>query len=1042
MSIVYIFFIIFFLEKKMVDATFQYFKDYYENHFADLDSPGSYDAFGVGKRSRMFIPDLHHHARMEHFAQVFVIQEMRRIFKGSFKKQQLQFTRSWLWNMSRIVEKKGGFDDLFSGVYETSIKFMISAHYGKDIYTSQNFDVKEYVYSVKTLCQMILLTTFGVSALFDWDMLSSIDRGLETTYETEEESSFARCAVYKAIVNHQDRIRYPLPSEIGRVLPPILANMKKSLFVQLKESNDVLQGLTDDRRDIESGSPEAHVLSIITQVPLREFIFRHSPQSHIFMFWYDEYLRYGGNENTISRNDMASVIMQCRPHFMEAFQDSVVVWHREMEKCYEHVLTSSNMSFEEIGKTLVKWYSTFDFSRGFGNIVSNKTRFEIFNLNRELCFPDPLLFFINRLLFGKMIPEKEKWMKCRFEVHSCKHSDLLSCEHETRLMQFIIWLASLRNPCDLAAQSIRMVMSLLTCMNFGTENIYGLKFMHIRETNFAQRISVIERQSWYNVILSTLQSAERSTLSASMETTEESQLLFSHIRNRLQPFMAELFGACSSSFVEQMELTAFDRKLAFLLNVRNMFPSILIRALQSHDCLSVSKPLFENWRTQVFIRLTRGSTYHYLITQLWEFAIKYGHTWLCQDLFQNGFPAFFDTVDPHDYEERYRSLTFPLLVKRSVKTNNFFNPMLRYADFDFSNFDAIPVAKRWLGREIREQQGFVDSRPFWAGSPIIEDAKPKPWLADALSLRTVAFVEVVGSSQSAWWKTHNPVAVETHKKGWFERLMLQEFVLLQSVACSWVSEATACIASADSAVLPLRALCIKAIHTNGLIATDDENAVDESGVIVRQNFGTAVVPTVTFLFNYFDAVGKNADETAFPRITKIADRLERQAFACVHDNVREIFKYIYVQYDEYTVWSDTVRETIVRTRPDLMNDLKLIKALFSSNPTRNDWIYGSEETPNFDCMFMPAHTFNSPFANTCLSIHSGYLLHNDWEFPRAIDCDDSHALLIIGQGENGRRTVISIKRNNVVNKPLFSDLHSNEFRNSYKISIESKINKW
>lgn len=949
----------------------------YNERFAALDAPGGCEAFALPENVQVF-PDIAANVTQKVQLRIFAVQELRRIFSGCDEHaQRARFRRSWIGRICGLVLKDchpDSLTDVFGMVEDHAAHLFQDSSMQYDY--SICFETDRYVTSVARLCQVIVLIALNAANFFDWGKPGNY-RFLERNHESEHESTIARCAVYKAVVDHQERLRFLLPSEIGYALLWLFARVNRARFNCWSTSNSLLAGLIDNRADIEPGSPEEHVFSVITSLPLREFMFRNAPHSLLFLFSYDT-RGFESNGFTARSSDICKIVAECRPHFAHEHRLAMAVWGNEMRDCLKSVLTEPSRSFEEIAKNLVLWHTHFDFSRGWN--TSSPSEYYTLREN-DMLMPDPLVYFIRVLLEKSTKTTKEGGQTCRFGVECCELSDRLSCEHETRLMRFIIWLAEQRQPCDFGVQSVRMWMSLCASVMFNRERTLGFEYA---KTDDGRRRTCDPRQFWPNLLLDTLASADLRARLLERNEKVDWQSVFNHTRTRLQPFVVELLGACSPTFVEQCELTTFGGRTQWFSS-RTVLPplfgqSVLKQVLQTRDCLHIAQPLFERWKKQILIRLLRGATHHSLTIKLWQSALHGGHTWLCEDLFTSGYPAFLDIRDPTDFGALYTPLSLPMLVtRRMIGKQNVREQHSMHIEDNPTDRDE---AREWLERKMVAMQGMVDSEPFWAGQPTLANATPHPRRAEFLSLRDVFTSYDPDFVPNAWKNSplayglrrdyHNEVL--EHRGVISSRSAVQEFELLRSVASSWISYATSCNTPAQPIVPTLRALCIKTVYCNGLLDLAKENAVDGCVTLIRGMPNDVFLPSVVLLYNP-PKLPTPDERKVFRRIEMIAEQLERQADVCCKDETREVFDYVYVRYARYQNWPDELRSRINEFYPHLMHDYRISSVLFSKEATLDNRYI------NFECIESPSNSHPVPFSDVCLTMHVGCLLNHSWGPP-------------------------------------------------------------
>ena len=81
-----------------------------------------------------------------------------------------------------------------------------------------------------------------------------------------------------------------------------------------------------------------HTLEVITSLPLREFLFRHAPHSHLLVFGYDSafYMTSGNalslREPIVTPTDLCDLVFECRPSRFGRNE-----WFAEMERCLDAV---------------------------------------------------------------------------------------------------------------------------------------------------------------------------------------------------------------------------------------------------------------------------------------------------------------------------------------------------------------------------------------------------------------------------------------------------------------------------------------------------------------------------------------------------------------------------------------------------------------------------------------------------------------------------------------------------------------------------------
>lgn len=983
----------------MEDDTTEFFdvlKEYFAREFAGLDFADDTQTFAYNKRFRRFAPDLH--SNVDRMAQVGVllVRELFRLFDGSDEQEQrARFRRSWVarMGMQNMVDP---YDDrLFEDLLVATNKFC--AGFSRGLNERLVRMMNEFVGSVASLCQAINLLAFGFSIFADWGFDRCHDDH-ERTYNTEEESCASRRAVYEAVVDHQRRLRFLLPSEIGCAVLSLLICAGRNKVARWSEADNLLAGLADDRADIEPDSPEARTLEVITSLPLREFLFRHAPHSHLLVFYYDlERLRHP-SRGTLSLRDsiptaeeICNIVFECREPLFDKN-----AWFLEMDRCRDAVFNNPELAFSDVAETLVAWHSTHDLSRGFNNIHAMPDELH----DGDMAMPDPLLFFVRELVLAPAVVAAEGWQRCRFGVENCRLADKLACEHESRLMQFIIWLAQLRQPCDLGTQSIRTWFALYAALTYRREKCYGFIYVdgELAEQTEFERNDL--SQFWPSLLIKIAGSAEKRAYYEQLQHGADWQAVFSHTRYRLQPFIVELMGACSPTFVEQCEVAFGARVRAFFSNPVEMFNTFLCSVFMLRDCMYIARPLFERWRIHIYVRLLRGATHHSLAADLWMLALGHGHVWLAADLFRSGFPAYLDMENPDDFEERYKPLTLPMLVERrlaATKPNQRPEARLQMRPGEHG------MARAWLEREMRDRQGMVDSAPFWPGPAFIADAKPRFRRARILSLREVYTNSSClshGARSVSQWRC-SPFALGMQCADYarnFMRLMVQESEMLCAVATSWISLATHYIASTPGLVRSLRSLCVDAVHCAGILDLGNENALDGSGAMMRHGGGTFHIPSIVLLCDPLEDL-PGCDEAAFRRIDAIANRLERQAAVCIHDKSREKFSSVLVRFAEYEDWNEILRSSTDKMHPPLTDDNLLAIAL----------AIGPDQGEGF-CTDTPARTFDAPYSDICLSLHAACLLSHKPNEPCVLRGGGGSERLVVPTRYGGESVSLEIAR--------------------------------
>jgi len=853
------------------ERRFDRVKQLHDEVLQKLDAPG--DVFSV-TLVQDFLNASHRRAHLT----VYLIDEVLRIFAGEDELAcKRRFSQSWVGQSCRVFYRHSeGFGDLLSDITCFAIDCTVAVESDSRLPNGRVM-LREFVCDVRTLYQAVLLFAAAVHVEQHYP-----DGFPPMRLNSDPAVAYGNYQTAKEFMSHA---RFPLAHEIGQAVMFFLRNVPECMAREMVRANSLTAQLNNNWADIAPHSPEGHVMSFLRRHTLREFLFQHAPLSHEFVWRLDSASSTGSNLELI-----CEAAVECRPHLADAEPDARAAWEHVMEGALEALWSQAGFDPARAGARILEWYSAYDLSRGWGNHHTDDARVFSPNKHEPCVMPDPILFFLHRLLQASLRVAPENSQRCRFGVAHCARSAELECEHESRLRRFVLWLAGLRYPCDLGALSVRMWNALQAAVQRRRTRAYGLD---LSNSDFGWRTAdwlfwpffVLQQLSCAEqfadrVLRANLYRAARAEDAASgpqymqhhgiSRDTDVWQAGFRHARARLQPFFVDLICACSSTFTEQC--------------IASLHVNFLLPALRAFDCHNLARPLFERLWPQIANRVLRRFPHHTLVAMLWRMALTGGHTWLCSLLFRTGFPA---CAEEHT---KPAPLTKVVVRRRATSRPSVHERAQTLADH----------ASAELCEAVRARSGLEDSEPFWMGPRALSGANARRLRARGFAALPDVAENMQRSAYKGPWKhaaQQQTRVFRAARPGDLSRSCLQEYELLRCAAVSWFEEAARRVGSASCGTPSLQELCSKAVFRLGLVDLTSGYAPDESTLLVRDPGGTRRIPALLLsqdpLPGFTDA---EADErgAGLDRIERIAEHLERQASVSLYDREREQFDFVYV----------------------------------------------------------------------------------------------------------------------------------------------------